>query len=361
MPQIENTPYTSVSAAKRFGEKFVELSYENLSKQPEVREAILGLMDRSGGRCVPSYEWISFLSAFQLTEVGGTGIVYAFSEGIYRINSVKQLLTQENVETTCFEVTFLARYIESIQDNIPQLSEKKFIDYPDLKVELQRLFEGIIPNEKIVKITPKQWQHFTHRFLDQETFRPAFIYKSRLFTSGTINQPESWTLETPWLKMVCQILGAIAILLGIVAGISVHRLTGGRQGIPIASVWLSVFCDIILLSGSIFFFALVIDSFWIGILGQPSMLGIVPDWPSQHMITGLHFVSIPAVFIALPLLSLWFISLSNQHSFSPVRHPWQQTIRKFDCVSHSPWCSPGHSLELLVFSLPMAIFISSYG
>ena len=36
--EIENTPYTRLSAAKRFGADFIELSYERLSHQPEVRE-----------------------------------------------------------------------------------------------------------------------------------------------------------------------------------------------------------------------------------------------------------------------------------------------------------------------------------
>lgn len=176
----------------------------------------------------------------------------------------------------------------------------------------QGLLKGTVPNEKILNITPKQWKGFAQRFLDQDSFRPAFTYNSKLFISGTIDQPVPWTLETPWLKRFCQILGAMAILLGIAVGISAHRLAGRRQGIPVASVWLNVLCDTILLSGSVFFFALFIDSFWIKVLGQPSLLGIVPDWPSQQMITGLHFVSIPAVFIALPLLSLWFTSLSAQ-------------------------------------------------
>ncbi|GAB6143103.1 hypothetical protein [Desulfocicer niacini] len=310
--EIENTPYTRLSAAKRFGADFIELSYERLSHQPEVREVFLGLMDRSGGGCVSSSQWASFLSTFQRTEAVGTGIVFSFNEGIYRINSVERLLTQDVADTTCLEVSFLARYIDSKQDDVPQLSEKDFMDYPGIKVELEGLLKGTVPNEKILNITPKLWKGFAQKFLDQDSFRPAFTYNSKLFISGTIDQPVPWTLKIPWLKRFCQILGAMAILLGIAVGISAHRLAGRRQGIPVASVWLSVLCDTILLSGSVFFFALFIDSFWIKVLGQPSLLGIVPDWPSQQMITGLHFVSIPAVFIALPLLSLWFTSLSAQ-------------------------------------------------
>lgn len=38
----------------------------------------------------------------------------------------------------------------------------------------------------------------------------------------------------------------------------------------------------------------------------------MPKWPWTTPITGLHFVSWPALVLALPVLTLWFTSLSSQ-------------------------------------------------
>ena len=58
-----------------------------------------------------------------------------------------------------------------------------------------------------------------------------------------------------------------------------YRQSARRPGIPVAPVGMTVFCDLIMLAGGTFFVALAIDTMWVGWLGQPSLVGLEPDWP----------------------------------------------------------------------------------
>ena len=251
--------------------------------------------------------WLRKLFTLVFLATGITLLILQFPDSLEGERTEKALLL--DIKNTPYSGESASKRLES---GVVELSDKDFMDFPGLKAELQRLLKGPIPNEEIINVTQKRWLRFQHRVLDQDEFRPSFIYNGKLFISGVTDQLVSWTLETPWLWLACKILGAVAILIGILIGFSGNRLIGRMQGIPVAATWLSVFCNTILLAGAIFSFMLIIDAFWIGVLGQPSLLDLDPEWPGQQTITGLHFVSIPASLIVLPLLSLWFTSLAGQ-------------------------------------------------
>lgn len=109
-----------------------------------------------------------------------------------------------------------------------------------------------------------------------------------------------------------RIVAALFILAGIYKGFRAYRIHAGKKGILISPAWLAVFCDLILICGGAFFTLLALDALWIGAFDQPSLIGLEPEWTGGVRITGLHFVSIPALFLALPLLTLFFTSLSCQ-------------------------------------------------
>lgn len=109
-----------------------------------------------------------------------------------------------------------------------------------------------------------------------------------------------------------RILAGVLVVAGGALLLSTHRATASRPGIPIAAPWFGLFTDAIGLIWGAVFVTLVLDTLWVGPLGQPSLLGLEPEWPSDQAITGLHFVSVPAMVLAFPILTLFFTSLSAQ-------------------------------------------------
>ncbi|MCD4749378.1 MAG: hypothetical protein K8R59_08385 [Thermoanaerobaculales bacterium] len=122
----------------------------------------------------------------------------------------------------------------------------------------------------------------------------------------------NWSVETPWLRMVARGVGSAFLLGGLFLLFAVYREAAARPGIPVSSVWLAVFCDTICLLGGAFFATITIDTLWVGPLGMPTMIGLEPEYLYTTPITGLHFVSVLAFLFVLPILSLWFTSLSAQ-------------------------------------------------
>lgn len=114
------------------------------------------------------------------------------------------------------------------------------------------------------------------------------------------------------LAGAADIAGVLVLGVGIIAAYTAYHRVGKQPGIAIASTSFGVFCDLILLAGGVIFVAVAVDSFWVGPLGQPSLLDLEPEWPYSNPITGLHFVSWLVVPLVLPGLTLWFTSLAYQ-------------------------------------------------
>ncbi len=161
-------------------------------------------------------------------------------------------------------------------------------------------------------IEPGQWRRFHRRELDDFEYRPPFVVFDRLFFGTVDTEVVPWVLQTPWLRNAARVLGVLAVLCGLILAVGSYRTAGARSGIPISSAWLTVFCDVISLVGALIFVPIAIDTLWVGPLGQPSLIGLTPEWPYTTPITGLHFVSVTVFPIALPLLTLWFTSLAHQ-------------------------------------------------
>jgi hypothetical protein len=114
------------------------------------------------------------------------------------------------------------------------------------------------------------------------------------------------------IPVLAKLLGTAGFALGSWRIWIAYRRALTRSGIAISSVGFMVFCDLILLAGGGYFVVVAIDSAWVGLFERPSLIGLEPEWPWTTPITGLHFISWPAVVIALPGLTLWFTSLSSQ-------------------------------------------------
>jgi len=309
--EVEPAPFTEESARAQFGDSLIKLSYEGMDDFPEVREGILGLMGPSSSRCVPSGEWQALLDDRSVSDP--VGVVYAFRDDLHRIVSAeaKDFGPPEGV-LVCIETTLLGMYDNHDWSPMARLEAGDLDKYPELKTELERLAAGPVPAGSRPEISPRQWRRFLHREVDRRGYRPYFVALDKLFTGWTMDEEVSWTLRTPWLRLVAGAFGGVAVFLGLYLGIASYRSISARPGIPVASPWLTVFCDVISLIGASIFTVLAIDTLWVGPIGQPSLIGLHPEWPITEPITGLHFISVPIVLVVLPLLTLWFTSLSAQ-------------------------------------------------
>jgi hypothetical protein len=157
-----------------------------------------------------------------------------------------------------------------------------------------------------------EWRRFHRGLPNHLENRPSFVVFDRLFAGGLEDEPAPWSMATPWLRRAAEITGGIALVLGLLLLFGSYRATARRRGIAVAPIGLAVMCDVISLAGGTFFAGVAIDLLWVGPLGQQSMVGLLPEWPSHQAITGLHFVSVPVMLVALPLLTLFFTSLSAQ-------------------------------------------------
>jgi hypothetical protein len=304
-------PFTEESARTRFGESFIELGYEGMAGFPEVREAILGVAGESySSRCVPSAEWKSMLA--DRSVVDPEGAVFAFRDGLYQITSAEAKEFGPEGELVCFETTMLGMYDNHAWSPMARLEAGDLDKYPELKEELERLAAGPIPAEGESGISPRRWRRFQSREVDERGYRPHFVVFDRLYSGWLMNATVPWTLRTPWLRLITGAFGTVAAFLALYLGVASYRTTASRPGIPVASPWLMVFCDAISLIGASIFVVLAIDTLWVGPIGQPSLIGLQPEWPSTQPITGLHFISIPIMLVVLPLLTLWFTSLTAQ-------------------------------------------------
>ena len=309
--EVGPAPFTEESARSRFGDSFIELSYEGMDGFPEVREAILGVMGQSSSsRCVPSGEWNSMLADRSVADP--EGVVYAFRDGLYQIVSAEAKDFGPEGELVCFSTTMLGTYDNHEWSPMARLEAGDLEGYPELKAELERMAAGPISAEGRAESSPAQWRRFQHREVDEKGYRPHFVVFDRLFSGWLMDEEVPWSLKTPWLRLIAGAIGGVAAFLGLFLGIASYRSTTARPGIPVASPWLIVFCDVISLIGASIFTVLAIDTLWVGPIGQPSLIGLHPEWPITDPITGLHFISVPIVLVVLPLLTLWFTSLSAQ-------------------------------------------------
>jgi len=345
--QVQPAPFTEESARERFGSSFMKLSYEGIDEFPEVREAILGLMGQSGSRCVPFGEWQSLLADRSI--VDPEGVAYAFRDGLYRISKAEARDFGSEGVLVCLEVTMLGAYDNSDWGPVVRLDPGDLDGYPELRSEIEHLAVGPVPAEGSQDISWRQWRRFQRREVDDRGYGPEFVVFDRLYSGVVEAELVSWTLQTPWLRQTAAAVGAGAALFGILMAMAAYRGASARPGIPVSSPWLAVFCDVISLVGGAFFIVLAIDTLWVGPIGQSSLLGLHPEWPSSQPITGLHFVSVPAVFVALPLLTLWFTSLSAQRievdgervtshgALGSMSIPWQNLERVELCEQKNPF------------------------
>mgnify|MGYP006294551213 CR=1 FL=1 len=310
--KVQPAPLTPEAAKSRFRPLFVEFTDQKLLSYPEVHDAFLSFMGISGERCVPAAQWDTLLG--DVWPSGGESMVYAFKDGIYRLAGVERMDYGDGSRVACIAVDYIGAYDTPGGSGFVRIQPGDLDPYPALKSEVERLSRQPETADALIDVTPAEWRRFHDQLLNKtDNWTSSFVIHGKLAT-GTLQDgwPVPWTLDAAWLGTVCRVLGLLAVVFGLAIGISTYRFSAGRLGIAVASPWLALFCDLILLSGGAFFMAVAMDALWVGPMGQASMLGISPEWPSTQAISGLHFISIPAVCIGLPLLSLIFTSLSTQ-------------------------------------------------
>ncbi len=308
--EVRPAPFTRESARARFSGSFIELSYEGMDGSPGVRDVVLDLMGRSGYRCVPSKEWQALL--VNRSAADPDGLIYSFRDSLYRIESVEERDSGPEGALVCFEATMLGAYDNPDWAPMVRLEAGILDGYPELKAELERLATGPLPAQSMQSISPRQWRRFVGRELGDSDYLSSFVAMDRLCSGWVGDAVAPWSLQTPWLRQTAGVIGAAVAFLGLLMAITSYRTSSARPGIPVSSPWFVVFCDFISLGGGSIFIVVAIDTLWVGPLGQPSLLGLKPEWLSSTPITGLHFISVPVVLIVLPLLTLWFTSLSAQ-------------------------------------------------
>lgn len=308
--RVQNSPFTEAEARADFGADFVVLSYEEMESVPEVREMILALMGDSGTVCPLTHEWRRFLRECSVEDP--VGLVYAFRDGLYEIIGTDALDDGSGDGPTCVEVVFLGAYDNRDWQPVAWLEAGDLEGYPELQKELERLAAGPLPNEGGRAVSPREWRRFHRRVLDDDVFLPTFVVHDRLFSGLVEDEPADWTLRAHWLRPAARSFGIAALILGIVVLLGSYRASTKRPGIPLSPLWLAVFADAISIIAALIFVPVAIDTLWVSPLGQPSLIGLVPEWPSDQPITGLHFISIPVVLLALPLFTLFTSSLTGQ-------------------------------------------------
>ncbi len=308
--EAQPAPFTEEAARTRFGGSFVKLSYEGLAGRPELRETILGLQGASGSRCVPPAEWSAFLGEAAVAEP--VGLVYAFRDGLYRIESVRSEDSASDGPLVCFEVARLGAYDNRDWSPMTRLEARDLQGYPGVRAELERLAAGPVPSGSEGRIPARRWRRFLRREVEPRGGGPSFVVLDRLFRGTVVEKAMPWKLDAPWLRRAAVAAGAAALLLGLVVAAGGYRIASARPGIPVAPTWFVVFCDLVGLAAGVFLVGVALDTVWVGLLGQPSLIGLEPEWPRSQAITGLHFVSVPGLVIVWPLLTLWLASLSAQ-------------------------------------------------
>jgi len=308
--RVQRAPFSEAEVRADFGTDFIVLSYEEMDNVPEVRESILSLMGESGTRCLLTDQWQRFLSEHSV--VDPAGLVYAFRDGLYEITGTASQDTMPEGEFVCIDVVLLGAYDNRDWKPVNWLGTDDLDDYPELRKEFERLAAGPQPGEGGRAVSAGEWRRFDSRVLGDSDFLPSFVVFDRLFSGLVEDELVPWSMQTPWLGPAARTLGIAAIIFGIVLLVGSYRTSSRRPGIPISPAWLAVFCDTISIIAALVFVPLAIDTLWVSPMGQPSLIGLVPEWPATEPITGLHFVSILVVLLALPLLTLWFSSLTGQ-------------------------------------------------
>lgn len=308
--QVAPAPFTEETAGARFSDRFVALSAEDLAELPALHQELVRLTGGSGEVCLPPDEWHAASARWPLAAPGGG--VYAFRDGVYRISSVRAEVIDPEGEVVCFNAELVGAYDNLDWGPMTHVDEDDLRPYPALAGAFESLAAGPLPAEGGGDVPVGEWQRFHSRLLDDLEYRPYFVVFDRLFTGALEDQPVPWSVATPWLRPAAGGAGGIVLALGIVLLVGTYRASTRRPGIAVAPMGLAVLCDAICLGGGTFFAGLAIDTLWVGPLRQPSLVGLLPEWPSQQTITGLHFVSLPAMLLALPLITLFFTSLSAQ-------------------------------------------------
>jgi len=308
--EVSAAPLTPGDARARFGGAFAVIGYDDLEGHDELREALLSLMGRSGGRCVPSDQWHDVIGRFAGGDGAGAG--YAFEEGLYRIAAAERSDDGPGSGQVCFEVELLGVWEHPGLEPLTRLSVADLEPYPAVAAAVARATAGEVPAELRVGVEPRELRSFHRRVLDDRGFTPEFVLGQHLLRGGVATEPVGWNLETPWLPAAGRVIGTVALPVGLVLLAGGYRVAASRGGISVAPTGFAVFCDLILVAGAVFAVGLALDGAWVGLAGQPSLLGLEPEWPSEQDFTALHFVALPALFVALPLLTLFFTSLSSQ-------------------------------------------------
>jgi hypothetical protein len=295
--EVGAAPLTPDEAARRYGESLVELTDEALAPLPALHDSILALADTSGGRCVPPAEWRAGFG-----EVAG-GAVYVFQDGIHRVTEIG--VEEDEV---CFEAEYVGAYDHPVFGGFARVDADELVRHPEIMSTLEAMAADGEPRE----IAGREWYAFIDDLSDLGHGGSGMVALDRLFTGRIEDRIESSARDTAWSRGVIRGVGAAMGIAGLCLLLASYRLAAARRGIPVGSPALAVFTDVIALIWGIVFVGLMVDAFWVGPLGQTSLLGLEPEWPSDQAITGLHFVAFPAVVLALPLLTLFFTSLTCQ-------------------------------------------------
>lgn len=326
--EVREGPYDRDSAARRFGVDFIELSYEKMEGRPEVREAVLSLMDRSGSRCSSAEEWKDLLAEFSRTDP--QGLVYSFRDGIYRIVEFEETGDEHGRDFICCDVEYLGVYNNLEWGPIPLLDRDVLDSSQELASALERISLSSLPAGTTFEMSRKSWERIL-RNSSGDALLPRFLrFEGKLISWDFQEETELSVVEVSWLPKAAASGGVLLIVIGLLIGVGSYKSAWNRKGDPISSLRQALFLELVVLAGTVFFLTLFLDLLWIALLGRDSLLGLDPEWPSSQVITGLHFVSIPALFVGIPLLSLFTAGLTSQRVLID-----KEGIRSFGMLSES--------------------------
>ena len=116
----------------------------------------------------------------------------------------------------------------------------------------------------------------------------------------------------PQLQPYGMALAGLLIISALYTARKLYRSTSRGEDICVGSIAMLLFCDMIAIASTAFLFTVGLDALWILLSGHKTLLGLEPDWIGGTRITGLHFVTLPGLLIAVPFFTFFTTAKFDQ-------------------------------------------------
>jgi len=266
------------------------------------------LQQSSGRKTISRKAWEKLVTGIEKPTVDPIGVGI-----LQRLTEISNVDLDHGLEVQ-FDLSEALFFEHPSLQPILKLSKSDLKSFPRVLEVLEKMALQQPPNYLVTDLPSDIWiqlfQHFARK--DFNPNKEYFIYKNQLFKryqNGYFERERHLSTE----KKTIASLGTISLILGLFVFLKFYRSGSNRLEICISPLWFQLFTDAISLAGGVFLFGLCLDAFWVSNLRQASFFGLDPDYlVTTAPITALHFVAILGLFLAFPLVTMVFVSLSSQ-------------------------------------------------